>query len=86
MLFAIAFILFAIHVALIVKARKMKWVGWLLFAIWFASIVLFGDILKAVFDMEEGSRTFFTFLAVIYTIIPLAMAEGTGKLINRKST
>ncbi len=85
MLFAIAFILFAIHVALIVKARKMKWVGWLLFAVWFATIVLFGDLLKAVFDMEEGSRSFFMFLAVIYTFIPLALAEATGKLMSRKS-
>ena len=85
MLFAIAFILFIIHVTLILKARKLRWIGWLLFALWFATIVLFGDLLKAVFDMEEGSRTFFTFLAVIYTIIPLAMAEGTGKLMSRKS-
>ncbi len=85
MLFAAAFILFAIHVALIVKARKLKWIGWALFALWFATIVLFGDLLKAVFGMEEGSRTFFTFLAVIYTFIPLALAEGTGKLMSRKS-
>lgn len=83
MLFAIAFILFVIHVALILRARKLRWIGWLLFAVWFATIVLFGDLLKAVFDMEDASRSFFMFLAVIYTFIPLALAEGTARLMFR---
>lgn len=86
MLFTISFLLFVIYVAILLKNKNLRWVAWLLFAVYFGVIVLFGDMLKAVFDMEDGSRTFFMFLAVLYTAVPLLLAEATAKVLGRKST
>ena len=84
MLFAISFILFAIYVAISIRNKSLRWIGWVLFAVYFLVLVLFGDLLRSVFDMEEGSRTFFIFIAVIYTALPLALAEGTARLLGSK--
>ena len=86
MLFAISFLLFIIYTVILLKNKNLRWVGWVLFAVYFGVIVLFGEALTAVFNMEEGSKTFFMFLAVLYTVTPLLLAEAASKLIGRKST
>lgn len=84
MLFAISFLLFVIHTAILLKNSKFRWVGWALFALYYGVIILSGDLMRSVFDMEEGSKTFFAFIGAFYTLVPLLLAEGTGKILGTK--
>lgn len=84
MLFAISFLLFVIHTALLVKQPTLRWVGWALFALYYVALILFGDLMRSVFNMEEGSKTFFAFIGAFYTLTPLLLAEATGKILGRK--
>ncbi len=73
--------LFLVDTLILIKNRNLRWVGWALAAAYFMVLVLFGDLMRAAFDMDDDSRIFFWAIAVIYTVLPLALASAFVRLL-----
>lgn len=82
MLFVLSFIVFVVYTALLFTAPALRWIGWVASAVLFALIALGGEALQGIFNMEQDSNTFFYFIAVFYSVVPLIAGEIVARFMG----
>ncbi len=81
MLFSLSLALLVVYVLILLKDKDYRWLGIALAGLYFVVIVVFGDMLRSVFNLEHDSKTFFLAVAFVYSIVPVLAGEVVARFL-----